>query len=270
MSASQPCKCQLPSPASQGIEPHGICPLCGGLRTGAAKRVTQIGADLLPAPATRRSHDLGEADLALLRLNLQRTSRGGNSETASTKLEGASRPVGERLNRRTNHLWEQRKLCRMLGIAVVLWALFSLLPAGVGWQRWLGHPANEPLPLWIPMFAAFGSTPLFLGALLLLVSDWTTLKSAASGLLAVASGYAFAGSLFALARPDRRWLGALQFPFTETGAATLWCLSMMILAGVLSLLCFLEGQRWRRIEQLFDEIQLQRSSSKSVSGSRPA
>ena len=260
MSQNPVCHCPAEEPADRSSPSKSeICPRCQGRRLSASQ--------LLPSPAKRNPQQSELTEFPVLELDQSRLQE-SLSKFATTGLEQAhSEGSHSEEQRQKSHEAEQRKITRLLAIAVLVWALFSLLPGGVAWRSWLGDWSAGALPLWLPLFAAFGAVPLCLGILLWQIPDWSTLKSAAGGLLTAACGYAFAATMFGLSGPNSLWLAWLNFPLTDAGAATLWCSCMLILAATLSLICFLEGQRWQRVEQLFSEIQKRSDANTPNSGS---
>lgn len=260
MSKEPICNCPPGQNKERAAEQKGeICSQCGGRRLAPDQ--------LLPSPAKRNTPQSALTEFPALRLEtdrpLETPARLEQNRAERAQLTGNA--SGDQ--RRQSHDAEQKKITRLLGIAILLWALFSLLPGGAAWRVWLGDWSAGSFPIWIPLFAAFGSAPLCLGLLLMQVPDWCTLKSAAVGLLATACGYAFAATLFGLSGPNSRWLAWLDFPLSDAAAATLWCSCMLVLAAALSLICFLEGQRWHRVEQLFTELQKSSDIEAQRSGS---
>lgn len=258
MSKNPVCHCPPDSFEGRANQQKGeVCPRCHGRRLNAEQ--------LLPSPAKRNPQQSALTEFPVLQLDQLRPqdSLAKSASPSSTQTPGGAKHSEEL--RQKSHAAEQRKISRLLAFAILLWALFSLLPGGVAWRSWLQEWSADRFPVWIPLFAAFGAAPFCLGLFLWQVPDWSTLKSVAAGLLGVACGYAFAATLFGLSGPNSRWLAWLDFPQTDAAAATLWCSCMLVLAATLSLICFLEGQRWQRVEQLFAE--LQKSSDSQVPGS---
>ncbi|MFM7115196.1 MAG: hypothetical protein ACKO0N_01045 [Planctomycetota bacterium] len=248
MSKNPICHCPPDGPRGRATPQQGeLCPRCHGRRLNAEQ--------LLPSPAKRNSQQSALTEFPVLQLD---QARQPDSQAKFASPTSEQSPAGEKHSealRQKSHEAEQRKISRLLALAIVLWALFSLLPGGVAWRSWLGDWSADSFPVWIPLFAAFGAAPFCLGLFLWQVPDWSTLKSVAAGLLASACGYAFAATLYGFSGPSSRWLAWLDFPQTDAAAATLWCSCMLVLAATLSLICFLEGQRWQRVEQLFAELQ---------------
>lgn len=260
MSQNPVCNCPPDESAGRASPSKGeACPRCHGKRLTADQ--------LLPSPAKRSSPQSALTEFPVLQLDQPRQLESlSKFENPSSERVPVGAPSSEEL-RQKSHQAEQRKITRLLAIAVLLWALFSLLPGGVAWRSWLGEWSADSFPLWIPLFGAFGVAPFFLGLLLWQVPDWCTLKSVAAGLLVAACGYAFAATLFGLSGPNSRWLAWLDFPLSDAAAATLWCSCMLVLAATLSLICFLEGQRWQRVEQLFAELEKRSDAQVPNSGS---
>lgn len=258
MSQKPACQCPPQESLARGVGETGeLCPRCQGVKPKA----------LVPPPprASANRDALTEFPPLKLEPSLPRETLPKLDRSKAERAEAAANPRGEQ--RQKSHALEQRKVTRLLAVAIVIWALFSLLPGGVAWRNWLGDWTATTLPLWLPLFAAFGVSPLCLGISLLQLPDWCTLKSVAAGLLVTACGYAFSATLFGLAGPNSLWLAWLDFPLSDAAAATLWCACMLVLAATLSLICFLEGQRWQRVEQLFAELQKKSDAGRPGSGS---
>ncbi|MFO0263739.1 MAG: hypothetical protein ACK53V_19085, partial [Planctomycetota bacterium] len=174
--------------------------------------------------------------------------------TAKTKGSRARERPSLPTNRAAQSRDLQAKVSRFLATAIGLWGLFSWTPGALAWQNWVTDFSATILPLWVPASLVLAGLPLLLGLLLFQIPEWASLQATAAGLLVIASVYGFAASLFAFAQPDSGWLTALGFPLSETKRATVWCLAMATLAGLLSFGCFREGQRWRRIGELLSQL----------------
>lgn len=255
------CRC-VPAPvrAAAAAAVPSRCPACGLLREPQAALAPP------PAPAYPLEFNWSPArasaagnDIPLITVRTEKLARNPTGKKSlprpALQMERHGRPAGDQFpGRAVQSRQLQSKVCRFLGGAIILWSLFSLLPAGLAWHRWLNDFSATPLPVWLPANLVLGSLPILLGILLLQVAESAALRAVAGGLLAICSAYGFAASLFALAQTDSNLLAALSFPYSETKRATVWCLAMATLAGLISFSCFREGQRWQRIEELLSQL----------------
>lgn len=265
MSDQATCRCAH-SPALASVAATGSvrCPLCGQVRRPARS----LPADKLAVQSSNfKWSPQANVDAATSSepISIQVETSAGS---VSPKIAARNRGTGSPLAGRAIHsLQLQQKVCRFLGTAIGIWSLFSLTPGWLAWRYWLTDFSATNLPFWLPANLVLAGLPLLVGLLLIQIPDWGTLKAVAGSLLAIASAYGFTASLFALAEPDSAWLSALDFPFSETKRATVWCLAMAILAGLLSFACFREGQRWQRIGELLTHLLPAGEPEPSSSGS---
>lgn len=260
------CRC-APSPArnSTALTATSRCPVCGLVRESrvvsppppAPEETLEFtwSPAAASAPGTELPQIAVPTGKAPYNNSSGKTSSGTRGPALALELEPRSQSPGVNLSGRALHSrFLQHKVCRFLGAAIILWSLFSLLPGSLAWRQWLVDYSATSLPLWLPANLVLGGLPILLGILLLQVAESATLQAVAGGLLAICSAYGFAASLFALAAPDSNLLSALSFPYSETKRATVWCLAMATLAGLLSFSCFREGQRWQRIGELLSHL----------------
>lgn len=144
-------------------------------------------------------------------------------------------------------------LSRIAAAFIFLVGLINLLPACFQWYLWSQDPLSETLPLWITLLVFLGAIHLLYALFVFQIPDWSALRAVSVVMLIEAAICGFVSVGILLGGVNSPSVSYLGLNYAMLNSASVWCVTMLLLAVVTSFLTAKESFNWQQIDRLLNQ-----------------
>ena len=145
-------------------------------------------------------------------------------------------------------------IAKFIACFIIVVGMVNIAPAAYHWYLWAQDPIAIELPRWTYIQIFIAALHIIYAIFVLQIGDWSSLKAVSIAMLVFGAAYGFVSAGLLLGGSESPITTFLGLKFTMLNTATIWCVSMLLLAIITCYVAGKEAINWQRIDQIFDKL----------------